>query len=123
MRSRNSRGSAWAASDEQFYNVIANPDRHYLLQVQTRIPFQFPDGTVEALGFIVNPLIYGYGLPLLFGLLMASNNRLGRKLLTLLLGYGAITLVQIWGVFWQSMKMLTFNFGRPPPRSPASQAG
>ncbi len=100
-----------AVLGEQFYNVIANPDRQYLLQVQTRIPFQFPDGTVEALGFIVNPLIYGYGLPLLFGLLMASSNKLGRKLLTLLVGYGAIMLVQIWGVFWQSMKMLTFNFG------------
>jgi len=100
-----------AVLGDHFYNVVANPDRQYLFQVQTRIPFTFSDGTVEALGFIINPLVYGYGLPLLFGLVMASNARLLRKLVTLLIGYVAIMLVQIWGVFWQAMKMLTFNFG------------
>ena len=100
-----------AVLGDHFYNVVANPDRQYLFQVQTHIPFTFPDGTVEALGFIINPLVYGYGLPLLFGLVMASNARLLRKLVTLLIGYVAIMLVQIWGVFWQAMKMLTFNFG------------
>lgn len=111
-----------AALGEQFYNVISNPDRHYLLQVQTRISFQFPDGTVEALGFIVNPLIYGYGLPMLFGLVMASNAKLVRKLATLLLGYGAVLLVQIWGVYWQSLKMLSFNFG-PEVQQVVADAG
>lgn len=96
---------------DDFYNIVVNPDRRYLFQVQTHIPFRFPDGTQEALGFIINPLIYGYGLPLLFGLLMASSNSLIRKLLALLVGYLAIMLVQIWGVFWESIKMLTFNFG------------
>jgi hypothetical protein len=28
-----------------------------------------------------------------------------------LCGYLAILVVQVWGVFWQSLKMLTFNFG------------
>jgi hypothetical protein len=97
--------------DDHFYNVIANPDRHYLFQVQTHIPHTFPDGTQEALGFIVNPLVFGYGLPLLFGLVMASSARLARKLVTILVGYTAIALVQVWGVFWQSMKLLFFNFG------------
>ena len=107
---------------EQFYNVIANPDRHYLLQVQTRISFQFPDGTVEALGFIVNPLVYGYGLPMLFGLVMASRATLVRKLVTMLLGYGAVLLVQIWGVYWQALKMLSFNFG-PEVQQVVADAG
>ena len=92
-------------------NIIPNPDRKYLFQVQTQIPFRFPDGTEEALGFIVNPLVFGYGLPLLFGLVMASNNSLLQKLLTLLAGYVTIMVVQMWGVYWQSLKMLTFNFG------------
>lgn len=100
----------WVLGD-QYYNTIPNPDRQYLFQVQTRIPFQFPDGSQEALGFIVNPLIYGYGLPLLFGLIMASAATLYRKALTLLCGYLAILVVQVWGVFWQALKMLTFNFG------------
>jgi hypothetical protein len=100
----------WVLGD-QYFNTIPNPDRQYLFQVQTRIPFRFPDGSQEALGFIVNPLIYGYGLPLLFGLVMASAATLYRKALTLLCGYLAILVVQVWGVFWQSLKMLTFNFG------------
>lgn len=101
--------SALLGSD--FLNIIANPDRHYLFQVQTNIPFQFPDGSRESLGFIVNPLIYGFGLPLLFGLVMASGDALLRKIAVLLGGYVAVMLVQVWGVVWQSLKMLAFNFG------------
>jgi len=96
---------------EPFHSIIANPGQRYLLQVQTRIPFDFPDGTREPLGFIVNPLVYGWGLPLLFGLTMAANAALWRKLLTLAIGYGVILLVQIWGVVWNSLMMLSFNFG------------
>jgi hypothetical protein len=80
---------------EPFHSIIPNPDRHYLFQVQTRIPFDFPDGTREALGFIVNPLIYGYGLPLLFGLTMAASASWWRKLLTLVIGYAVIAVVQV----------------------------
>ena len=96
---------------DHFMDIIPNPDRHYLFQVQTRIPFQFPDGSREALGFIVNPLVYGYGLPLLFGLVMASGVSLLRKLGIIFMGYLAIMIVQVWGVVWQSFKMLAFNFG------------
>ena len=96
---------------DQFWNIVPNPDRQYLFQVQTRIPFQFPDGSREALGFIVNPLIYGYGLPLLFGLVMASGVPFLRKMGTLLAGYVCVMLIQVWGVVWQTLKMLAFNFG------------
>jgi hypothetical protein len=96
---------------DSFYNIVANPDHHYLLQVQTQIQFSFPDGSKEALGFIVNPLTYGYGLPLLFGLVMASEATLWHKLRVMLLGYVVISMVQVWGVVWQSLKMLAFNFG------------
>ncbi len=92
-------------------SIIPNPDYHYLFQVQTQIPFQFPDGSREALGFIVNPLIFGFGLPLLFGLVMASGVPLLRKALILLIGYFCVMLVQVWGVVWQTLKMLAFNFG------------
>lgn len=95
----------------EFLNIIPNPDHHYLLQVQTKIPFQFPDGSRESLGFIVNPLIYGFGLPLLFGLVMASGVSLLKKAGMLLAGYFCVMLVQVWGVVWQTLKMLAFNFG------------
>lgn len=94
-----------------YMNIIPNPDHHYLFQVQTKISFLFPDGSREALGFIVNPLVFGYGLPLLFGLVMASGVSFLRKLAILLVGYIAIMLVQVWGVVWQTLKMLVFNFG------------
>ena len=95
----------------EFLSIIPNPDRHYLFQVQTKIPFQFPDGSRESLGFIINPLIFGYGLPLLFGLVMASDASLLRKTGVLLGGYVAVMLIQVWGVVWQALKMLAFNFG------------
>jgi hypothetical protein len=101
--------SRWLGSD--FLNIIPNPDHHYLFQVQTKIPFVFPDGSREALGFIINPLVYGYGLPLLFGLVMASGVSFLRKIGILLVGYVCVMLVQVWGVVWASLKMLAFNFG------------
>ena len=95
----------------KFLNIIPNPDHHYLFLVQTNIPFQFPDGSREALGFIVNPLVFGFGLPLLFGLVMASGVSFLRKMGILLVGYVCVMLIQVWGVVWQTLKMLAFNFG------------
>lgn len=101
--------SRWLGSE--FMNIIPNPDYHYLFQVQTQIPHVFPDGSKEALGFLVNPLVYGYGLPLLFGLVMASGVSFVSKLITLLAGYVCVMLIQVWGVVWQTLKTLAFDFG------------
>jgi hypothetical protein len=94
-----------------FNRIIVEPNQHFIYQVETNIPFTFRDGTTEALGFIVNPLVFSYGLPLLFGLVMGSDVSWKRKAVIMLIGYVVITLVQIWGVVWQSLKMLAFNFG------------
>jgi hypothetical protein len=94
-----------------FNRIIVEPNQNFLFQVETNIPFTFRDGTTEALGFVVNPLIFSYGLPLLFGLVMGSNVSWLRKLTIMLIGYVVITGVQVWGVVWQSLKMLAFNFG------------
>jgi hypothetical protein len=100
-----------ALLDDSYYNIIANPDRMYLFQVQTRIPFEFPDGSVGALGFIVNPLIYSWGLPVLFGLEMGVEASWRRKIITLMIGTFAIFTVQVWGVVWETLKELAFTFG------------
>lgn len=94
-----------------FNRIIVEPNQHFLFQVETQIQFTFRDGTTDALGFIVNPLIFSYGLPLLFGLVMGSDVSWLRKATIMLIGYSVITLVQIWGVVFQSLKMLSFNFG------------
>jgi hypothetical protein len=94
-----------------FSRIIVEPNQNFLYQVETNIAFTFRDGTTDALGFVVNPLIFSYGLPLLFGLVMGSNVSWLRKFVIMLIGYAVITGVQIWGVVWQSLKMLAFNFG------------
>jgi len=96
---------------EDFRQIVAEPGQRFLYQVETNIPFTFRDGSTEALGFIVNPLIFSYGLPLLFGLVMGSNVGWRRKAAILLVGYLVITAVQVWGVVWESLKLLAFNFG------------
>jgi len=94
-----------------FHHIVVQPDQHFLFQVETTIPFVFRDGSKGILGFVVNPLVYSYGLPLLFGLVMGSDASWRRKIGILLLGYVTITLVQVWGVVFESLKMLAFNFG------------
>ena len=94
-----------------FRQIVAVPDQQFLFLVETNIPFVFPDDTTEALGFIINPLIFSYGLPLLFGLVMGSDVSWSRKLVVLLVGYVVITGVQIWGVVWSALKLLAFSFG------------
>ena len=96
---------------EDFRQIVAEPSERFLYQVETNIPFVFPDGSREALGFIINPLIFSYGLPLLFGLVMGSNVGWRRKVALMLIGYGVITVVQVWGAVWGSLKLLAFNFG------------
>jgi len=97
---------------DDFTRIIEEPNQHFLFQVETAIQFTFRDGTTEALGFIVNPLVFSYGLPLLFGLVMGSNVSWLRKAVIMAIGYVVILGVQIWGVVFQSLKMLSFNFGQ-----------
>jgi uncharacterized membrane protein len=101
--------SHWLGSD--FLGIVTNSEQRYLFEVQTKVPFLFPDGSREALGFIVNPLIYGFGLPLMFGLVMASGTSFLKKVGILFIGYLCVMLTQVWGVVWQTLKMLAFDFG------------
>jgi hypothetical protein len=94
-----------------FHQIVVEPNQNFLFQVETTVEYVFKDGTTDALGFVINPLVYTYGLPLLFGLVMGSDESWLRKAATLLIGYVTITLVQVWGVVFQSLKMLAFNFG------------
>ena len=106
--------SGWVLQEilgTHFHSIVVEPNQNFLFQVETTIEYAFRDGTTEALGFIVNPLIFSYGLPLLFGLVMGSDVSWKRKVAILLIGYVTITLVQVWGVVFQSLKMLGFNFG------------
>lgn len=47
-----------------------------------------------------NPMIYAWGMPLIFGLTMATPISVKRRILQLVLGYLVVSLVTAWGVFW-----------------------
>ena len=94
-----------------FDSIVVEPNQHFLFQVQTNIEYLFRDGTRAPLAFIVNPLVFSYGLPLLFGLVMGSDVSWRRKAAILAVGYLTITLVQVWGVVFETLKTLAFNFG------------
>jgi len=89
---------------------------YYLLNVQTLI---FPDqefsqgaGKLAVLEVTANPMIYGYGLAVFAGLVMARPDLTWKqRLRQLLLGYVVVVLIQTWGVIWDVFKNLFFSAG------------
>lgn len=81
--------------------------------VYTLIPAErLVEGRVALLTWSVNPMIYGYGVPLLFGLIMATPaltpwQRAGQ----MLLGYLLLVLVQVWGICWEVLKDMALKTG------------
>jgi len=61
--------------------------------------------------FDVQPMIYGYGLPVFFGLAMSTPLKVRRRVLQLFIGFVAVVLVQTWGVYWESLRTVTFSMG------------
>jgi len=81
--------------------------------VYTLIPAErLVEGRVALLTWSVNPMIYGYGVPLLFGLVMATP-RLSplRRALQMLAGYLVLVLVQVWGICWEILKDMALKTG------------
>lgn len=87
----------------------------YMLEVTTRIaadlgPGQRGPGT-PVVALDVNPMIYAYGLPLLVGLVMATPLSPARRALQIGVGFLVLVPVQVWGVCWEVLKILTFDVG------------
>ena len=93
---------------EQFERIFQNV---YLLEIDSLIALDEPvNGQVAYLAWDINPMIYGYGIPLIFGLVMATPLSAWQRLRQLALGYGVMLLVQTWGVFWEVHKDLHYSF-------------
>lgn len=58
----------------------------------------------------INPLIYGYSLPLLIALLFAAEG-LSVSLSKLLIAYAALLPFQAWGVSFEFLKTIAFDLG------------
>ncbi len=99
---------------------------HYLLEVDTLLtpeqPLPGADGRTALMVLTVNPMIYAYGMPLIFGLTMAAPLTLRRKLTQVVLGFLVLLPVQVWGVVWEVMKHFQFSMG-PPGRVVIAELG
>ena len=82
------------------------------LEIQTLIilPEQV-DGQTAALNIYINPMIYAWGMALLFGLVMATPLTARQRLVQLLVTFVIVTLVTVWGVFWETWVDLAFRSG------------
>lgn len=69
------------------------------------------DATLNGqLAFNINPLKYSYGLPLFFALIFSSKGKFDDKLLKCLLAYFIILLAQTWGISFDIIRHLLFEF-------------
>lgn len=98
----------------------------YLMQLSTSILVDVaPPGSAPHFGFIeptVNPMVYGYALPLFAGLVLATPLRLRRRLAQLAVGFPLIWLAQAFGAISESLKTVAIDAG-PIGAEAAARAG
>ncbi|MDX1571724.1 MAG: exosortase H-associated membrane protein [Xanthomonadales bacterium] len=92
---------------ELFHGVVRDG---YWLQVGVLL--DLPEGLAIA-DIPVNPMLYGYGLPLIVGLVVSTPLAARHRLLQLLAGYLLVAMIQIWGVIWECFRTLAFEMGEP----------
>ena len=66
-------------------------------------------GQRVVLDFSINPMIYGYGLPVIAGLVLATPNSVAARVRQIAIGAVAIWLVQVNGVVWDTLKYVYFK--------------
>jgi len=64
----------------------------------------------QQLAFNINPLKYSYGLPLFFALIFSYQGNITDKLLKCLLALFVIFLTQVWGISFDIIRHLLFEF-------------
>jgi hypothetical protein len=111
------------ALDAQGHVVAHVP---YLMQLSTTVLVDVaPGGAAPKFGFIeptVNPMVYGYSLPLFVGLVMATPLRIRQRLLQCVIGVAAIVVAQAFGAVSESLKVALIDTG-PPGLQAAANAG
>ena len=93
----------------------------FQLEIQTSVIMErLVEGRQVAVNIFVNPMIYAWGMALLFGLIMATPLSVRQRLLQMLIGFIVVTLVTTWGVFWETLTDLAFRSG---PEAAAAARG
>ena len=88
----------------------------HLVQLTTKVLVTVPAGPsgpggVGVLEPTLNPMVYGYSLPLFGGLAMATPLSSRRLLLQLAIAFCVIWLAQAGGIVAESLKVVAFNSG------------
>ncbi len=84
----------------------------FIFEMQSPIQVRNPeDGRMMPLTWAINPMIYAWGMALLFGLIMATPLSIKRRLLQMAIGFAVVTVVAAWGSFWEAWRDLAFLFG------------
>ena len=93
----------------------------FQLEIQTSVVMeQLVEERQVAVNVFVNPMIYAWGMALLFGLIMATPLGLRQRVAQMLVAFIVVTLVTTWGVFWQALTDLAFRSG---PEAAAAARG
>jgi len=97
-----------ATLGDPVHDVVRNV---YLLDAELLInPPPGMTGAGQAVaGLTLNPMIYGYGLALVGGLIFCVPLTGIQRAIQLLATYGVVAMVQVWGCFWELMKDLALN--------------
>lgn len=84
----------------------------FKLEVQTSVIMErLVEGRQVAVNLFINPMIYAWGMAVLFGLIMATPLPIRDRFKQMLIGFIVVTLVTTWGVFWASLTDLAFRSG------------
>ncbi|OAB55437.1 hypothetical protein AY599_02590 [Leptolyngbya valderiana BDU 20041] len=84
----------------------------FYFEIHTSILVPNPEGGDKLLlTWDVNPMLYAWGMALLFGLVMATPLKAGQRVVQLLIGFAVVSLVTLWGVYWEVWRDLAFLFG------------
>jgi hypothetical protein len=94
--------------------VLGHPG--YLMQLSTSVLVNVaPAGAPARFGFLeptVNPMVYGYSLPLLVGLVLATPMPVRQRLFQCVIGIPVIWLAQAFGAVSESLKLVTIDAGQ-----------
>ena len=84
----------------------------FQFEIQTVIELaQEVQGQAVALNIEVNPMIYAWGMALLFGLMMATPLTVKARAVQMIIGFSVVTAVTVWGVVWDTLTQLAFRSG------------
>lgn len=83
---------------------------HFEIQTLIRLERQV-EGRTALLNGEINPMIYAWGMALLFGLIMATPLSVRQRIKQMLIGYLVVSVVTAWGVLWETWTDLAFRYG------------